>query len=219
MTTETVYRVGILDDHELIREGLEKALGSKDWINLVFALEHPNDLEAKLDETPIDLLILDLGYDEENQAGFDILARLKQTRPEIKVLILTQHNVDWFLQEALRLKADGFFLKEHNASEIPHAIELIRDGKKYLPSVLKVAPSLTGTERRVLELMAETGSPEKTAKALNIRIETVYRHTSNMYIKFGIQARRHSRRFAMATLIQKARDLGLIGSSQDNLHN
>src|SRR5436190_13032546 len=123
-------RILIAEDHETVREGLKLILSAQSDIEVVgevsdgrAAVEHAKKLNP-------DIVLMDVSMPELN--GLKATQKLKECCPDVKVLILTRHKDDGYLQQLLRAGASGYVLKQSPSAELLHAIRAIAAGGKYL---------------------------------------------------------------------------------------
>jgi len=153
-------------------------------------------------ETP-DLVILDISM--PNLRGIEATSEIKQSYPEVDVLILSMHKRKEYLYHSLNAGAKGYLLKDDTDVELLSAIETIRGGGVYLSSILsneltsdfiKIAggtakptqDDLTTRERQVLKLVAEGKTSEEIANLLFISSRTVQNHRANIMKKLNLRS-------------------------------
>jgi len=153
-------------------------------------------------ETP-DLVILDISM--PNLRGIEATAEIKQSYPEVDVLILSMHKRKEYLYHSLNAGAKGYLLKDDTDVELLSAIKKIRGGGVYLSSILsdeltsdfiKIASgtakltqdNLTMRERQVLKLVAEGKTSEEIANLLFISSRTVQNHRANIMKKLNLSS-------------------------------
>lgn len=197
------HRVLIVEDHALLRAGLLALLAREPDIAVVGEADNGRDALRVAGQTSPDLVLLDITMPGTN--GIDAIADLKRRCPTIKVLILTVHKSDDYIQASLNAGADGYLLKGATPEELHLAMRTVLSGKCYLsPEVSQqvvhgylgggktsggvVTPwdRLTQRERQVLKLIAE-GHPNKAiAEYLCLSVKTVEKHRSNLMSKLDI---------------------------------
>ncbi len=133
--------------------------------------------------------------------GLEATRRLKETHPEVRVLILTQHDSQEYVAPLLQAGASGYVLKRSGGREVVTAIRQVYEEGAFLePGVTRHllrdyaasddekadGPSLTERERQVLELVVEGKSNKEIARALVISPKTVSVHRSNIMAKLGV---------------------------------
>jgi DNA-binding NarL/FixJ family response regulator len=130
------YRVAIVDDHPLIRQGLRKVLDCRDDLKIVGEAGTGLEFLLLLKQLLPDLVILDISM--PTLKGIETLRQIKMKYPGMKVLILTMHQGKEFLLTAVQAGADGYVLKEESEEVLFCAIDTIRHGKGFIsPSLLR----------------------------------------------------------------------------------
>jgi len=200
-------RILIADDHAIVRSGLRALLSSDPGLEIVG--EAGDGVETlRLAETlRPDTVLLDITMPPEN--GIKIAKQLKEKHPEIKVLILTMHEEEGLLQEALDAGAAGYVIKRAEESEIIQAIHSASQGDIYIhPAMTRallhqpvpaehrrgspVKPPvdpLTRRELDVLRLLAKGNTNRQIAVLLGLSKRTVENHRANLMGKLGLVSR------------------------------
>jgi DNA-binding NarL/FixJ family response regulator len=159
-------------------------------------------LLAFLQKHAVDLVVLDLSMPEV--PGLEAAKQIKMAWPEVKILVLTMHKSKGHIYHALMAGADGYLLKENACADLISAIAAIRQGKKYistlissqLSDIFRQKPDLEGMpsqeqltlrEKEILSLLSTGDSPKKISEALSISAMTVYNHISNIKKKLKIE--------------------------------
>jgi DNA-binding NarL/FixJ family response regulator len=195
-------RVVIVEDHALLRAGLRALLTLDPDIEVVGESDNGRDAIRIVGYLLPHLVLMDITMPGTN--GFAAIADLKRRYPSIKVLVLTIHKTDEYIQESLNAGADGYILKGATQEELRLAMRTVLQGKSYLTpdiseriisgylggskdNVLDSSWSkLTQRERQVLKLIAE-GQPNKLiAEYLCLSVKTVEKHRSNLMAKLDI---------------------------------
>jgi DNA-binding NarL/FixJ family response regulator len=202
----------LADDHAVVRHGLRLVLDAEPDLEVV--AEAGNGADAvKLGSQPdVDLAIIDISM--PRMTGLQAAAELHRRRPELRTLILSMHDNERYLYEALRAGASGYVLKtvvdrdlveacraamRGEAFIYPAAMtQLIRD---YLRQARNDEPvkedPLTPREQEVVKLIAESYSTKQIADALVISEKTVERHRANILEKLGMHDRVELTRYAI----------------------
>lgn len=189
-------RVLLADDHALIREGL-KALLEKQGIQVVTEASDGQEAVRLGEKTQPDVAILDITMPLLN--GVDAARELIKSTPKAKVILLTQHDEDQYVTEALRSGVKGYVLKSQAAEDLIHAIREVCKGSVYLsPSIsravvdaylsktyISVDP-LSTRERQVLQLVGEGKSTKDIALQLGISVKTAESHRARLMRKLDI---------------------------------
>lgn len=205
-------RVLIAEDHQTVREGLEMILKAQPDIEVV---GEAGDGQAAVDMAKAlnpDIVIMDVSMPRLN--GLKATRELQRSLPNVKVLTLTRHNDDGYLQQLLRAGVSGYVLKQSPSSELLHAIRAIAAGRQYLDSSLthrvvgsfveksgarNLAPQREPSEREseVLRLIAWGHSNKEIATRLDLSVKTVEVHKANAMRKLGMKSRIDIVQYAM----------------------
>lgn len=206
MVTEVI----IVDDHKMIREGLKQLLELEDNISVVGMASDGEECLSLLKKEKADLLLLDINMPNKN--GLDILKEIKDTKIDIKVIMLTVHNEVDYLLRAIEMGADGYVLKDVGSAELVHAIETVMSGESYIqPDMIPMLNSkmvvrnsdkekiknLTKRELEVLILVSEGMFNKEIANKLNISERTVKNHISSIFKKIDVADRTQAAVFAI----------------------
>jgi DNA-binding NarL/FixJ family response regulator len=209
-------RIFIAEDHETVRAGLKMILDSQEDMEVVGEAGDGRTAVERAQELLPDLVVMDVSMPHLN--GLKATAKLKQCCPQVRVLTLTRHMDDGYLQQLLRAGASGYVLKQSPPTELLHAIRAVAAGGKYLdPSVAgKVLgryadssrlASLRGTaqggrdlserEEEVMRLIAWGYSNKEIAARLDLSVKTIEAHKANAMKKLGMRSRIDIVRFAL----------------------
>jgi len=203
----------IVDDHDLLREGISSRLSDVPYIEII--AEGRNGLEAidLCTRMAPDVLLLDISMPEMN--GLEAAQKIMGLGLKTRILFLSIYDDNEYIQEALRIGASGFVLKDVSKPEMLNAIRSVAEGATYLGPKLAASLQsastpqgdiectygLTKREKQVLALIAEGHLNKEIAYRLNISIRTVESHRSAIRDKTGGGN--------AAALAGIARDLGL----------
>jgi DNA-binding NarL/FixJ family response regulator len=124
------YLIVLADDHVLIREGIKRVLEEKTDLKVVGEANDGLEVLALLGKLTSHMVILDISM--PNLGGIEATHRIKRLHPGVKVLILTMHKSQEYLQHAIAAGADGYLLKEDANTDLFSAIERIRQGEVYV---------------------------------------------------------------------------------------
>lgn len=195
-------RILIVEDHTLLRQGLQAMLAAESGLVVVGEAEEGRKAIQMAHNLSPDLILMDLSMPGMN--GTEVIAEIKHRHSEIRILVLTVHNAEEYIREALRAGADGYMLKHATREELIQAIHNVISGRTHLCpdvaekvvcgylgggsslSVRSPMDSLTLREREVLKLIAE-GKPNKDiADYLCVSVKTVEKHRSNLMRKLDL---------------------------------
>jgi len=211
MPIPLVTRILIADDFAIVREGLKKVLNAKPDLEIVAEAEDGREAVDKALKADIHLAILDVSM--PRMTGIQAAAELHKQKPELKTLMLSMHDSEQFLFEALKAGASGYVLKSGADTDIVDAVRAAMRGDSYLyPSAVTTLVRdyverggrgeeqfdvLTPRELEVLKLIAEAYTSKQIADALFISIKTVERHRQNILDKLGMSDRVELTRYAI----------------------
>jgi DNA-binding NarL/FixJ family response regulator len=199
--SESSVRVLLADDHTLVRAGVRRILEAQEGLAVVGEVSDGESALAFVGGTDVDVLVLDLTM--PGMDGFEVLRRVKGTRPGLKVLVLTMHANPEYVARAVQDGADGYLLKDSAVQDLVAAIEAVMADRAYysppvqlqLSEMLRAhaAPPrpvdlLTDREREVLKLVADGLSTKEIASQLDISSRTVETHRANLMRKLGLKS-------------------------------
>jgi DNA-binding NarL/FixJ family response regulator len=211
MPIPLVTRILIADDHAIVRSGLKKVLDAKADLEVVGEADDGAEAVEKAIAEDVHLAILDVSM--PRMTGIQAAAELHKRKPELKTLMLSMHDSEQFLFEALRAGASGYVLKSGADTAIVDAVRAAMRGDSYLyPSAVTALVRdyaarggrdeeefdvLTPRELEVLKLIAEAYTSKQIADELFISIKTVDRHRQNILDKLGMRDRVELTRYAI----------------------
>jgi DNA-binding NarL/FixJ family response regulator len=205
-------RIILAEDHETVREGLRMIINAQADMEVIAEAGDGHEAVARASELLPDIVVMDVSMPHLN--GLKATEKLKHLCPQVKVLSLTRHTDDGYLQQLMRAGASGYVLKQSPPAELLHAIRAVAGGGKYLdPAVagkvlgnylersasLRVATqrSLSDREAEVLRLIAWGHSNKEIAARLGLSVKTIEAHKANAMKKLGICSRIDIVRFAL----------------------
>jgi DNA-binding NarL/FixJ family response regulator len=211
MPIPLVTRILIADDHAIVRSGLKRVLDAKPDMEVVAEAEDGAEAVEKALKEDVHLAILDVSM--PRMTGIQAAAELHKREPELKILMLSMHDSEQFLFEALKAGASGYVLKSGADTDIVDAVRAAMRGDSYLyPSAVTTLVRdyvdrggrgeeqfdvLTPRELEVLKLIAEANTSKEIADKLFISIKTVDRHRQNILDKLGMRDRVELTRYAI----------------------
>jgi len=189
-------RILLADNHLMVRQAIKRALAQ---VGLHVVGEASSGKEA-IDQCRAlrpDVAVLDITM--PLLSGIDAAREIIESCPETKIVVLTMHTQDKYLQEALELGVRGYILKANTSDELADAIYAVTRGGTYISKFLSPAISnrhrveITQTdplgvrEQQVLRLIAEGKNSKEIGNVLNVSENTVRAHRANIMKKLGIQ--------------------------------
>lgn len=197
-------RIAIVDDHPMVAEGIQSILESYDDVLVVGTLTSGRAVIAQLDTLNPDVILMDLNMPD--LGGLSATEMVLETRPEIRIVILSMHDSPEYISSALNHGAMGYLLKDVPTDEIKLAIDTVMSGKQYLCTGAKGAitpksggarDTLTGREQTILLQLAQGQSNKEVALTLDISVRTVETHRKNIKRKLGISSTAGLTRYAL----------------------
>ena len=188
-------RLVLADDHVLVRQGLRKLLESAGFVVVGEAADGREAVHLVRSENP-DIAVMDIGMPQFN--GLNAALELTHSHPQVRLVVLTQHDAPQYVAEALRCGVRGYVLKSQAARDLVRAIESVSRGEVYLsPGIASAVAEahaspegavdgLSVRERQVLQLIAEGNSTKDIAAHLGISAKTVESHRSKLMRKLDI---------------------------------
>ena len=196
------YRIMIVEDHTILRQGLRVLLSSDPDFKIVGEAEDGRESVRLAETLSPDLILMDLSMPK--MTGTEAVSEIKKRSADTKIVVLTVHKGEEYVLSALKAGADGYVLKDANRDELATAIKKVLEGKRYLsPDISgKVIEgylegknairkktswdTLTSREREILKLIAEGYKSKEMAEALFISPKTVQKHRSNLMEKLDL---------------------------------
>lgn len=206
----------LVDDHEVVREGLAVLLNLQGDIKIVCQAENGHQAIAKAATLRPDIVVMDIAMPLLN--GLEATRQILKDSSTTKIILLSAHSDDAYVQKAISLGVSGYLIKQTAAHALADAIRQVARGKTFFsPLIAKrladqerraratgssyspKIPQLTSRESEVLQLIAE-GNPNKmTADILNISIKTVEKHRQSLMEKLNIHDTAGLTRHAIST--------------------
>lgn len=206
-------RVLLADDHTILRAGLRMMLNAQPDMEVIGeAQDGRQAINATMHFQP-DIVLMDITMPDMN--GIEATRQIKRIAPEVKVLVLTMHENDEYVFQALRAGASGYILKEAADTELINALHVIQSGQFYLsPSAQSVIVgdylqrvrtgeekdsynNLTEREKEILKLVAEGYTNNQIAELLIISPKTVDTHRTHVMDKLNLHSRAELVKYAM----------------------
>lgn len=193
-------RVILADDHPLIRAGLANLIEDIGGFAIVAQAGDGLEALALAEEHRPDLMLMDIQM--PILSGLDCLARLKETHPEIKILMLSMHADADYVRRALDLGARGYLMKGANPADLELALKTVSGGSVWLSAEVaekaigqvaqvesaRVAnDALTPRQKTILKRLAEGASVKEIAFELNVSIKTVETHRTQVMERLGLR--------------------------------
>jgi len=207
----------ICDDHKILTDALTTVVGLDDELVMVAPPVH-----AAEDAIPIatehlpDVVLMDIVFKGGGMSGIEATRRIKEASPSTKVVIMTAHNEDRLLVEAVEAGASGFLSKDEAAQEVLSAAKAAADGEVLIDpgtltrllaqvarereaqsQAMMLLRDLTEREREILQLLAEGMRNDDIASKLFISPQTVQTHVRNILGKLRVHSKLEAVAFAV----------------------
>jgi DNA-binding NarL/FixJ family response regulator len=200
--TVTIF---IADDHSILRDGLKLILSSEPNYDIVGESGDGLETVQMVEKTRPDVLILDISL--PTMSGIEVTRHLKKYVPETRIIILSRHDKEDYVNQLLKFGIGGYILKEDAGDDVIRAIEEVIKGNMFLSP--RIATSLvtdymaakkerradmpqtpfgllTPREREILKLIAEGNKSSEIGKTLRISPQTVKTHRANIMKKLNL---------------------------------
>lgn len=193
-------KVLIVDDHQLMVEGLKSLLEDEGDIDFVAGTNSMAETLRFLENNSIDVILMDINMPDGS--GIETTVKIKELYPTIKVIALTMHDDISIITRMVKAGASGYILKRSNMNEVIEALRIVHNNGKYLsintqqiimdnlgsstdlPDPKEESkPTLSAREIEVLNLVAKENNNEHIAEKLFISERTVEAHRRNIFIK------------------------------------
>lgn len=218
-----MIRVLLADDHTIVRQGVRLCLEAMGDIEVVAEAEDGQTAVLLATQLRPDVAVVDLTMPRLN--GVEAIRQIKRDVPDTEVVVLSVHDSEAYVVQALRAGAAGYVLKRNAATELAAAIRAARDGQAYLhPSIARRViddylsrirlsednlsephERLTPREREVLQLAAEGHSTRAIAGLLCLSTKTVEHHRASVMTKLGLRGQTELVKYAIrAGLVEPA---------------
>lgn len=203
-----MYRVLLVDDHEVVRKGIRSILEDR-CAPIEIAEAGNGDAALAALEKPCDAVILDLSM--PGRSGIDLLAEIKHRHPRLPVLILSLHGEEQFALRALRAGAAGYLTKAAAPEQLVTAFEKIVRGGKYITETMaeRLASSaggdnggapherLSDREFEVMRGIASGESVSEIAARMHLSVKTVSTYRTRLLEKMGMETNSELTRYAI----------------------
>jgi DNA-binding NarL/FixJ family response regulator len=200
-------RVALVDDHEMVREGLQLLLGTRKDLLVVGETSTAEGAFDLIATVRPDVLLVDVTLGDAD--GIRLVRDIRIRRQDLPVVVLTMHRDAETVRQALLAGAAGYVVKGATSDVLVDAIRAVARGEHYLHSAvaatiindsihwLRSASQLSTREREILSLLAGGMSARSIGTALGISVHTVHRHLANLSSKLAVHGRAGLVRYAV----------------------
>lgn len=204
-------RVLVADDHTMVRESLVAVLQAQDDVEVVAQAADGLEAVERACVTHPDVVVADLSM--PRLSGLEVVRRLREAMPNTRVLVLTMHQEDEYVLQAVRAGAAGYLVKDSAAAELVDAVRCLYAGRDYFgPQASRALAQqvqnperggadpygqLTAREREVFHLIAEGFTTKEVARRLGISVKTAENHRGRVLAKLDVRNTAELVRYAL----------------------
>lgn len=195
-------KVFLADDHKILRDSLSMFLTHEADMIVIGEASNGQEAFSRILQLVPDVAVIDISMPQLN--GIDLCIKLKQEKPEIKLVILSMHKTESYIAKALNAGVNAYVLKDNALEELLSAIRSVDEGRMFLsPDLVEMvvsgylnekptgtnseADSISVREREVVQLLAEGLNNKEVADRLNLSVKTVETHRANIMKKLGLK--------------------------------
>jgi two-component system invasion response regulator UvrY len=199
-----MIRLGIAEDHTIVRWALKEALGKDPEIEVVGDAGTAAETLEMIQKVRPDVLLLDISLPD--RSGFDVLNDMRESDTAPLVVVLTWHTEPSYAARALAAGAHGYVNKSVTPEDLLSAIRAVSRGEQVIPPGVEQilasgdghpASALTAREQQVMEMLARGLTNREIAEHLQISIKTVDTHRGHVLKKLGLRNNSELTRFAV----------------------
>ena len=211
VSAKSKIKVLVVDDHPVVRKGLQSCLARHDHIKVVGEASDGDEAMRKARELSPDLILMDITMPKMN--GLAVTELLRKESPRTKVLVISVHSNKEYIFRVIQAGAHGYVSKEAPPDELVRAIESVFEGEPFFSEDIARAAlnqfvatggkkepfaQLTTRERQVLVLIAEGQSNKEIANKLGIGVRTIETHRERIMRRLDIHSVAGLTKFAIA---------------------
>jgi len=195
METQPSTAIMLVDDHQLVRDGLRARLESIPHFSIVAEAGTAEEAINEASNKHIDVVLMDINL--KSVTGIELARQFQDLFPDISVVMLSMYDTAEYVFRAIMAGARGYVLKAAPAIEVVTAIDTVMEGgvyyspalNKYLARAVSLSMLLTPREKEILQRIAVGKSNKHTARELNLSVRTVEAHRWNIKRKLNIGER------------------------------
>ena len=205
-------KILLAEDHNIVREGIKMLVNAEPDMKVIGEAANGRQAIAQAKALQPDLLVMDISMPELN--GLKVTEKLRRELPSLKILTLTRHTDEGYLQQLIKAGVNGYVLKQSAPAELIHAIRTVTAGRSYVDTELtdkvmggyaRMAGPLRGERRskvsdregEILRLIAWGYSNKEIAARLLLSVKTVEAHKANAMRKLNMRSRIDVVRYAI----------------------
>ncbi|HET9723562.1 MAG TPA: response regulator transcription factor [Actinomycetota bacterium] len=205
-------KVLVVDDHEIVREGIRMVLAADPELEVVGVASSGEEAIEKVRDLEPNVVLMDIGM--PGLSGFEATRRIRESSPGTQVVALTVHDSEGYVFQMLQAGATGYVVKRAPSEDVILAVKRAHQGEAVLhPTVAKLLikdylarvakgeetsfDTLSDREREILKLIAEGQTNREIADTLFLSIKTVQAHRANLMRKLGMHDRTELVKYAI----------------------
>ena len=195
-----MINIFIVDDHEIIREGLKKILREEPDLKVVGEAQNGDEVLKNIKNIDCDIMLLDMNM--PGRSGLELLSDIKEMKPNLHVLVLSIHPEDKFALRTLKAGASGYLCKDTALDELVIAIRKVHTKGRYLSTNLAEQlafdympdsnqlphETLSNREQEIMHLLVSGKKVKDIAKDLELSISTVFTYRVRIFEKLSIKS-------------------------------
>lgn len=192
-------KIMLVDDHPVVRQGMRAALERVDNFSIVGEADNADDAISAIEMLNPDLVLLDIRI-KGGRSGIEVANELRASKPDLKIVTLTNHAQEPYLKAMIEAGVDGYLLKDTPPSEIVDAINKVIRGENVFSAALgdvtqnafigsEASGDLSSVEAEVLQMVADGASNQVIAQRLSLDQKTVQMHLARSFAKLGVPDR------------------------------
>ncbi|HEY1062077.1 MAG TPA: response regulator transcription factor [Daejeonella sp.] len=197
MNTESIYNIFIVDDHQLVIDGISSLIKGSEQFRISGSSTNPLEVSERLRTFPSDILLTDISMPAMN--GIELTRLLKKDFPDLKVIAISMHGENQIIKEMLDAGISGYILKNTGKHELIEAIAKVAAGGTYFDenvtreilnsfSNKNDEKRLTPREIEIIRLIEQEYSNKQISEKLFISERTVESHRKNIFRKTNTQS-------------------------------
>ena len=201
MTAATKHKIFLVDDHPLVREWLTNLINEQPDLTVCGEAESsPQALQA-IEQIKPDVAVVDIAL--RDSSGIELIKDLKQTCPNVMVLVLSMHEESHYAERALRAGARGYIMKRETTKKVIAAIRQVLSGQLYVSETIAAAMAaqfvsgktldaaspaqqLSDRELEVFEMLGQGRGTRQIAESLRVSVKTVQAYCARIKEKLNL---------------------------------
>jgi len=205
-----MIKIFIVDDHEIIREGLKKILKEESDLVVVGEAQNGDEVMQHIKDIDCDIMLLDMNM--PGRSGLELLGDIKALKPQLHILVLSIHPEDKFALRTLKSGASGYLCKDTALEELVVAIRKVHTKGRYLSTTLAEQlafdfmpekdqlphEQLSNREQEIMVLLATGKKVKDIAADLQLSISTVFTYRVRIFEKLKIKSNVELTHYAIA---------------------